>query len=198
MHFGTEKPENQILNLKKNDILDLTKVSKKLHNVILGAGWDVASKGPSFDLDIAAFLLHEDNQVKDPSREVVFFNQMKQQGIRLEGDNLTGEGEGDDERIDIDLKAIDPEIKKIVFIVTIFKAEEKRQTFGMINNSYVRLLDADDNEKELCRFSLKEEASSATAVIFAELSRIRKDDWEFKALGEGKVGDLNDIITLYM
>lgn len=199
MEFFSNKVNDvqPVLDLKKNDILDLTKAAPSLKNVIVGAGWDVAEIGPSFDLDISAFLLDERNRVRNPAEDVVFFNQMQQKGIRLEGDNLTGEGEGDDERIDVALDQVAPYVHKIVFLVTIFEAHIKHQTFGMVNNSYIRLLDADNNEKELCRFSLKENASTATAIVFAELYR-EHHNWKFKAIGDGKIGDLNTLLAAYM
>ena len=122
---------------------------------------------------------------------------MQAQGVRLEGDNRTGMGEGDDERIDLDLTQIDSSVERIVFMVTIYEAVTRRQTFGMVENSYVRLLDADKGDKEVCRFNLREESSTGTAVIFAELARIN-GEWNFKAIGETKVADLNGLLTLYM
>ena len=191
------KPTNTglALNLNKNDILDLTKRNPGLKKVILGAGWDIAMGGSDFDLDIAAFLLDANNKF-NTVENVIFFNNRQGQGISLGSDNRTGAGDGDDERMDLDLEAINPTIQKIVFVVTIHQAREKRQTFGMINNSYVRLLDAAQNEKEICRFNLKEDGSTATTVIFAELYR-QGQDWQFKAVGDGKIGDLNDVLALY-
>ena len=185
------------LNLQKNDILDLTKKNPGLEKVILGAGWDVASMGQDFDLDIAAFLLNENGKVGQIPNDVIFFNNKQGQGIALSGDNRTGAGEGDDETILIDLENINPSIQKIVFVVTIHEAQSRRQTFGMVNNSYVRLLDEKNNEKELCRFNLKENGSTVTSVIFAELY---KDgyEWYFKAIGDGKIADLNGMLGLYM
>ena len=127
---------------------------------------------------------------------VIFFNNKAGRGITLGGDNRTGAGEGDDETINIELDNIDPSIVKIVFVVTIHEAMAKRQTFGMINNSYVRLVDLDQNGKELCRFNLKENGSTATSVIFAELYR-NGAEWQFKAVGEGKIADLNGVLALY-
>ncbi|MGL5069393.1 MAG: TerD family protein [Sarcina sp.] len=183
------------LNLQKNDILDLTKRNPGLKKVILGAGWDIAVGGSDFDLDIAAFLLDANNKFNTISN-VIFFNNKQGQGITLGDDNRTGAGDGDDERMNLDLNAIDASIQKVVFVVTIHGAKEKRQTFGMINNSYVRLLDEAQNEKEICRFNLKEDGSTATSVIFAELYR-QGLEWQFKALGEGKLGDLNEVLALY-
>ena len=185
-----------ILNLKKNDILDLTKKNPGLKRVILGAGWDVATMGQDFDLDIAAFLLNNNNKVARIPDDVIFFNNMEGQGIRLEGDNRTGAGEGDDERIQIDLSMIRNDIAKIIFVVTIHNAQLKRQTFGMVENSYVRLLDAENDEKEVCRFNLKENGSTVTSVIFAELYR-DGNEWRFKAIGDGKIADLNGVLALY-
>ena len=188
-------PVGGVLNLNKNDILDLTKRNPGLKRVMLGAGWDISNNGSDFDLDIAAFLLDANNKFNTVSN-VIFFNNKVGQGVTLGGDNRTGAGEGDDEIIDIDLDSINPAIQKIVFVVTIHQEIKKRQTFGMINNSYVRLLDKDQNGKELCRFNLKENGSTATSVIFAELYR-SGSEWQFKAVGEGKIADLNGVLALY-
>lgn len=185
------------LNLKKNDVLNLTKKNPGLKKVILGAGWDVASIGQDFDLDIAAFLLNANGKVQNIPDDVIFFNNMQGQGIYLEGDNRTGVGDGDDERIRLDLESISSHVQKIVFVVTIHEAQAKRQTFGMVENSYVRILDEERNEKEICRFNLKENGSTVTSVIFAELYKV-SGEWQFKAIGEGKIADLNGILGLYM
>lgn len=195
-NFGMSNNDSMpVLNLQKNDILDLTKKNPGLKKVILGAGWDISRNGADFDLDIAAFLLDSNNKFNTVSN-VIFFNNPNGQGITLGGDNRTGAGDGDDERILIDLQAIDSNIAKIAFVVTIHNAQAKRQTFGMIDNSYVRLLDAENNEKELCRFNLKEDSSTSTSVIFAELYKAGSE-WEFKAVGEGRIADLNGILALY-
>ena len=185
------------LNLQKHDVLDLTKKNPGLEKVILGAGWDIASIGQDFDIDISAFLLNSNGKVGQVPADVIFFNNKVGSGIHLEGDNRTGAGEGDDERIQIDLSQLRSDVSKIVFIVTIHNAQEKRQTFGMVNNSYVRLLDAKNNEKEICRFNLKENGSTVTSVIFAELYK-EGYEWYFKAIGDGKIADLNGMLGLYM
>lgn len=185
------------LNLKKNDILNLTKKEPGLKKVVLGAGWDISLNGSTFDLDISAFLLGQNGKVNNVNEDVIYFNNMNSQGIKLCGDNRTGVGEGDDERIEIDLRQIKESVSKIIFVVTIFEAREKRQTFGMIDNSYIRLLDEKNGEKEICRFNLKENGSTATTVVFAELFK-ENNEWHFKALGDGKIADLNGILSLYM
>ena len=195
---GNSSISNQsagILNLNKNDILDLTKKNPGLKKVSLGAGWDIANNGLDYDLDIAAFLLDSNNKFNTVSN-IIFFNNKEGQGISLAGDNRTGAGEGDDEVININLEEINPNIAKIVFVVTIHEAQAKRQTFGMVENSYVRLVDLENNKREICRFNLKENGSTATSVIFAELNR-KGSEWQFKAIGEGKIADLNGVLALY-
>ena len=198
INMGASNGNNvNALNLKKNDILNLAKKNPGLKKVILGAGWDVASGGQDFDLDIAAFLLNANGKVQNIPDDVIFFNNMQGQGIYLEGHNRTGAGEGDDERIRIDLESIPAHVQKIVFVVTIHEAQVKRQTFGMVENSYVRLLDEENNEREICRFNLKENGSTVTSVIFSELYK-QNGEWQFKAIGEGKIADLNGILGIYM
>lgn len=184
-----------VLNLEKNAVLDLTKRNPGLSLVNLGAGWDITTSGDDFDLDIAAILLDANGKFGSVDN-VVYFNHMEVPGVKLNGDNRTGAGDGDDEVISLNLSQINPSIQKIVFVVTIYQAQQKRQTFGMINNSYVRLLDAANGDRELCRFDLRENGSTATAVVFAELNRDGAE-WQFKAIGEGKVADLNSILGLY-
>ena len=193
---GGNNPQPQILNLQKNEILDLTKRNPGLKKVTLGAGWDISNGGLDFDIDIAAFLLDANNKFNTVSN-VIFFNNKQGQGIALSGDNRTGAGEGDDETILIDLENINPSIQKIVFVVTIHEAQSRRQTFGMVNNSYVRLLDTQNNDRELCRFNLKADGSTATSVLFAELYK-EGYEWYFKAIGDGKIADLNGMLGLYM
>lgn len=185
------------LNLNKGGVLDLSKAAPSLHKCILGGGWDMAVAGPSADLDLAAFMLNANGRVERVPDDVIFFNHKETRGIRLEGDNRTGAGDGDDERIDIDLDQIDPRIQKIVFFIVIFDAYNKKQTFGMINNSFVRLLDADDNEREICRYPLKERYGTDTAITVCSLNRTQRG-WEFEAIGEGTVGDLNNLLSRYM
>ena len=197
LNFDSAPSTQPLLNLTKGSVLDLTKAAPSLKRAALGAGWDVAETGANFDLDISAFLLNAQGRVMNVSTDVVFFNQMVQQGIKLCGDNRTGAGDGDDERIDIELDKLAPGVEKIVFFVTIFDAQTRRQTFGMVNNSYVRLLDADQNDKELCRFELKRDASTNTAITFAEIYR-ENGSWKFKAIGDGCVGDLNVLLSKYI
>ena len=183
------------LDLTKGSVLDLTKRNPGLRHIKAGCGWDVAGMGAAFDLDVSAFLLGANGKISSGA-DVVFFNNMSVPGVKLSGDNRTGVGEGDDETIEIDLTAVPATVSRIVICVTICEAVARQQTFGMVNNSYVRLLDADQGDKDLCIFRLKEDGSTSTAMIFAELVR-NGADWEFKAIGEGKQGDLNTLAALY-
>ena len=196
--FGMKKAETTgVLNLKKNDVLDLTKSGSSLKHLILGAGWDVPEIGPSYDLDIAAFLLHNNRRIVEAEKDVVYFGQMKQKGIFLNGDNRTGAGEGDDERIQIDTDALDSTVSSIVCVVTIYDAEAKKQVFGNVKNAYVRLLDEDNNEQVLCQFPLTTDASTDTAVVFCELFK-EQGNWKFKAIGDSCQGNLNTLLSKYM
>lgn len=192
MNFNFEtQTTDPILNLKKDQILDLSKHAPALRKAVLAGGWDVAVRGASADLDIAAFLLDATGHIKT-SIDVIFFNNKVGTGIQLEGDNLTGEGDGDDERIDIDLDKIPESYQKIVFAIVIFDAQAKHQSFGMIRNAYVRLLDANNGENEICRYNLSEDYSTDTAVIACSLNRTDYG-WEMEAIGDGLIGDLNTI-----
>lgn len=188
-------PTGMTLDLSKGATLDLTKRNPGLKKVVLAAGWDTSASGSAFDLDISAFLLGSSGKVSSVSN-VCYFGNKVTQGVKLNGDNLTGEGEGDDETMDIDLSAVPADVESIVFAVTIYDAVTRRQTFGMVNNSYVRLLDANSNNKEVCRFRLKDDYSTSTAVIFAKLKR-NSGEWEFEAIGEGKQADINGVFAIY-
>lgn len=196
---NSSTPSNGIsLNLQKNDFLDLTKRNPGLSKIKLCAGWDPANIGQPVDLDVAAFVLQND-KLRD-GNHVIFFNNMNplNDSIVLCSDDRTGASStgGDDECIDIDLSKIESDVTKIIFTINIFNADTKRQTFGMVNNSYVRLLDVANGEKELCKYELKENFSTETAVVVAELIR-EGNEWTFHTIGEGKHADLNGLAALY-
>lgn len=185
------------LNLNKGGVLDLTKAAPSLHQAILGGGWDVVVNGPDADLDLAAFMLDDSGHVRRVPDDVIFFNNMQAQGIALESDNRTGAGDGDDERISIDLDKIENRISKIIFCVTIFDAQSRRQSFGMVKNAYVRLLNREENEKEICRFNLTDNYGTDTALIACSLNRGVRG-WEFEAIGDSYVADLNNLLQKYI
>ena len=182
------------LNLEKNMVLDLSKADPGITNATLGAGWDVSQMGPDADLDIFSFLLDANGKISAVG-DVIFYNNRNMNGLTLSGDNRIGAGEGDDEQIFIDLRQVPDRVQRILTGVSIFEAVPRRQTFGMINNAYIRLVNK-DTDQELARFDLKGDYSTDTAVIFAELVR-SGNDWAFHTIGEGKQGDLNSLIGLY-
>lgn len=198
MDFTSMNNNSQgLLNLSKGGVLDLTKQDKVYSRINVGGGWDVTINGPSADLDLSAFLLDRNGRITDISRQVVFFNQMRQNGIFLNGDNRTGAGEGDDEVISIDLNSIDSNIDKIVFFITIFEAQQKAQNFGQVSNAFIRLVDATD-DSEIVRYNLTDNYSTDTAVTAAELFRNPNGGWSFKAIGEGSISDLNQLVSRYI
>lgn len=198
MNLFSQQNNQDTLDLSKDEYLDLSKVAPSLRHVTLAAGWDPSESGASMDLDLAAFMLDDSGRVKNIPDDVIYFKHMKAPGIELEGDNLTGDGDDDedDEKINMDLDMVPRHVKRIVFLCTIYDARNKRQTFGMVKNSYVRLLDGDNGEKEILKYPLKENFSTETAVTFAELIN-ENNNWSFHAIGEGCVGDLNTLLSRY-
>lgn len=186
-----------ILNLKKNDILDLSKVSPNLQRIRVAAGWDVnTGYGADYDLDLCAFLLDEYNR---PVRNVVnpvYYGNKRSTGIYLDGDNLTGEGDGDDENIFVTLEKLPQAVKRIVFNVVIYQASSRGQCFGKVRNAYVRIVDEYNGGRELCRFNLSDDGGNSSAVVFAELY---KDNgaWNFRAIGEYTNGSIQSLFKKY-
>ncbi|MGU8836305.1 TerD family protein [Clostridium perfringens] len=181
-----------VLNLKKNDVLDLSKTGSDLENINFAAGWDVPSVGRAFDLDLCAFLRDKNGKLINGSKSVVYYGSTRGTGLFLNGDNLTGEGDGDDEIISVKLSKIPAECSKITFAVVIYSARSRRQYFGAVKNAYVRLVDKDDRDRELCRYSLTEDGGENTAIIFAELNR-ENGGWAFKAIGEYLDATIDDL-----
>ena len=179
------------VSLKKGQKVDLTKGNAGLTKVLIGLGWDTNKYdgGSDFDLDAAAFLLKGDGKARD-DKDFVFYGNLKHTSGAVEhlGDNLTGEGDGDDEQIRVDLAAVPADIEKIDFTVTIYEAEERKQNFGQVSNAYIRIVDA-SNDKELIRFDLGEDFSVETAVVVAEIYR-HGGEWKFNAIGAGFQGGL--------
>ncbi len=177
--------------LRKGQKVDLTKGNAGLKKVIVGLGWDTNKYDgrADFDLDSAAFCLGENGLVKS-DLDFVFYNNLEHpsKGVIHLGDNLTGAGEGDDEQIMIDLSLIPSDICKIDFTVTINDAESRGQNFGQVSNSYVRVVNSENNE-ELIRYDLGEDYSIETAVVVAELYRYG-NGWKFNAIGNGFQGGL--------
>ncbi len=179
------------VNLQKGQKVSLTKGNPGLKNVVVGLGWDVNQfdTGADFDLDAAAFLLQDSGKVAS-SDDFVFYGNLKHasQSVQHMGDNLTGQGEGDDEQIRIDLSLVPANITKIAFTVTIYEAEARRQNFGQVNNAFIRIYN-EENGEELLRYDLGEDFSIETAAVFGELYK-HGEEWKFNAIGSGFQGGL--------
>ena len=179
------------INLSKGQKVDLTKGNPGLKNVMVGLGWDVNAfdSGADFDLDAAAFMV--DSNGKCPTeKEFVFYVNLEHppRAIKHMGDNRTGDGEGDDEQIEVNLADIPANIEKIAFTATIYDAETRRQNFGQVSNAYIRLVNVETNE-EIIRYDLGEDFSIETAVVVGEIYR-HNGEWKFNAIGSGFQGGL--------
>lgn len=179
------------VSLSKGQKVDLTKGNPGLSKILVGLGWDTNKYdgGSEFDLDAAAFLLGASGKVMS-DEDFVFYNNLKHKSGSVEhlGDNLTGEGEGDDEQIRIELSKVPANIEKIDFTVTIHDAEARKQNFGQVSNAFIRIVD-EANNKELIRYDLGEDFSVETAVVVGELYR-HAAEWKFNAIGSGFSGGL--------
>jgi len=179
------------ISLQKGQKVDLTKGNEGLTKLHIGLGWDTNKYdgGADFDLDAAAFLLAGDGKVASDA-DFVFYGNLKHSSKSVEhmGDNLTGEGEGDDEEIKVDLSKIPETVSKIDFTVTIHEAEKRKQNFGMVSNAFIRVVN-DSNGQELIRYDLGEDFSIETAVVVGELYR-NGSEWKFSAIGSGFAGGL--------
>ncbi|MGL5295946.1 MAG: TerD family protein [Culicoidibacterales bacterium] len=197
-----------VLNLQKGSVLDLTKKDPSLNNILVGTGWDIAKPktsgglfgkllgGGTPDVDLDLFALQLDVNGKVITDGIVYYAKQQHEGIFLHGDNLTGAGAGDDEKLSLNLSQIQPMCHKIVFGVAIYSAVARKQTFSMVENAYVRLLDENKGNTEICRFNLSDEGGQNTAIIMAELSR-QENDWSFTAIGRYVSGDISAIVNMY-
>lgn len=175
---------NDVVNLSKGEVVNLSKIVPTLKNAMIGLGWDENdSTGDSYDLDAEAFLCGANDLCK-PANFIFYNNLINSNGsVKHMGDNLTGGGDGDCEQIFVNLKELPDDISKVVFTVTIHLAEQRRQSFGQVQNAFIRLVDLDTNE-EVVRYNLTEDYSVETALIVAEICR-GSNGWEFKAVGTG-------------
>ncbi|MFD9359348.1 TerD family protein [Streptomyces sp. NPDC060031] len=181
------------VSLSKGGNVSLTKAAPNLTAVIVGLGWDArTTTGVDFDLDASAILTNDQGKVANDSN-FVFFNNLKSPDGSVEhtGDNTTGEGEGDDEAIKVNLSGVPTEVQKIVFPVSIYEAESRQQSFGQVRNAYIRVVNQADNT-ELARYDLSEDASTETAMVFGELYR-NGAEWKFRAIGQGYASGLRGI-----
>ncbi len=181
------------VSLSKGGNVSLTKAAPNLTAVSVGLGWDVRSTtGTDFDLDASAIALGTDKKAVS-DQHFVFFNNLKSPDGSIEhaGDNTTGEGDGDDEVINVELSAVPPNIDTITFPVSIYEADARSQSFGQVRNAYIRVIDK-SNGTELARYDLSEDASTETAMVFGELYR-NNNEWKFRAVGQGYASGLAGI-----
>jgi len=185
------------VSLSKGGNVSLTKAAPGLTAVVVGLGWDVrTTTGEDFDLDASAIMVDANGKVVSDAH-FVFFNNLKSPDGSVEhlGDNLTGEGEGDDEQVKVQLSTVPAEVDKIVFPVSIYDGNNRGQSFGQVRNAFIRIVNQSDNA-ELARYDLTEDASTETAMVFGELYR-NGAEWKFRAVGQGYTSGLAGIARDY-
>ncbi len=181
------------VSLTKGGNVSLTKQAPGLTAIIVGLGWDArTTSGDEFDLDASALMVNTAGKILSDQHFVFFNNLASPDGsVQHTGDNLTGEGEGDDEMIKVNLAAVPAEVDKIVFPVSIYEAEKRGETFGQVRNAFIRVVNQADNV-ELARYDLSEDAAGETAMIFGEVYR-NQGEWKFRAVGQGYTSGLAGI-----
>ncbi|WP_405106372.1 TerD family protein [Paenibacillus sp. FSL K6-1217] len=195
------------INLVKGQKIDLTKGNAGLSNVIVGLGWDPAEPARGFfgvkkqanvDCDASALLLNENGKLTNKLNLVCFHNkQNTNNSVVHSGDNLTGEGDGDDEQINVNLKSIPADVHKVLVVVNIYDAVNRKQDFGMIKSAYIRIMNAAGNA-ELVKFNLTDNYTGFTALICGELYR-HGEEWKFAAIGEGAhAAHINQLAERYL
>jgi tellurium resistance protein TerD len=185
------------VSLQKGGNISLSKADPGLKKIFVGLGWDTRSTdGADFDLDASLFLLNDSGKVRS-SDDFIFYNQLTSKcgSVEHTGDNLTGDGDGDDEVIKIDLSRVPADVVKLAITVTIHDADARRQNFGMVSEAFIRVVN-EDNGNEIARFDLTEDYSTETAMIFGEIYR-HGGEWKFKAVGQGYTGGLGQLAGNY-
>ncbi len=181
------------VSLSKGGNVSLSKSAPGLNKISIGLGWDArVTDGAAFDLDASVFLLNADGKVRSDA-DFIFYNNLSSAdgSVRHQGDNRSGEGEGDDEAVDVELSRVPADVTRIQVAVTIDEADTRRQNFGMVQNAYMRVVNAGDG-KEIARYDLSEDASMETAMVFGEVYR-HGNEWKFKAIGQGYAGGLGPL-----
>lgn len=185
------------ISLTKGGNVNLSKEAPGLANITVGLGWDPrATDGQEFDLDAIAFLLNEAGKVRN-DQDFIFFNNLKSTDGSVEhtGDNRTGEGDGDDEKIKINLSNIPTDVSKIAVCAIIYEGQARNQNFGQVGDAFIRVVN-DNGNSAIARYDLSEDSSTETAMIFGELYR-HNGDWKFRAVGQGFNGGLGPLAASY-
>jgi len=181
------------VSLSKGANVNLSKEAPGLKTVRIGLGWDTrVTDGTEFDLDASVFVLGESGKVRN-DQDFIYFNNLSGAGgaVVHQGDNLTGEGDGDDEVVVVSLSELPQDVARVTFSVTIYEADQRKQNFGMVSNAFIRVVNGDGGT-EIARYDLSEDASTETAMIFGELYR-HGGEWKFKAIGQGFAGGLGPL-----
>lgn len=195
--MGVKEYKTMAISLSKGGRLSLSKEAPGLKLVHVGLGWDSrVTDGAEFDLDAAAFMLTVSGKVRSDA-DFIFYNQLTSTcgSVQHTGDNRTGEGEGDDEVLIVDLSKIPAEVEKVAFTVTIHDAQARGQSFGQVDNAFIRLVNQETNQ-EILRFDLAEDYSTETAMVFGEIYR-HNSEWKFNAVGQGYAGGLAAMCSQY-
>jgi len=185
------------VSLAKGGNVSLSKAEPNLSRILIGLGWDTrTTDGTDFDLDASAFLLGAGDRVRGDA-DFIFYNNLRSRDGAVEhtGDNRTGEGDGDDEALTVDLARVPAAVHKIAVAVTIHEGEARRQSFGMVSNAFIRIVN-DATGREIARYDLSEDASTETAMIFGEVYR-HNGEWKFRAVGQGYKGGLAPLARNY-
>ncbi|WFT86867.1 TerD family protein [Rhizobium leguminosarum] len=180
------------VSLSKGGNVSLSKEAPGLKNLLVGLGWKPrTTDGAAFDLDVSVFIVNESGKVRSDADFVFYNNKVGDNGaVEHTGDNRTGEGDGDDEGVKIDLSKVSADVKRLIFSVTIHEADSRGQNFGQVGDAYIRTVNSDGNA-EIARYDLSEDASTETAMVFGEVYRgSSADDWKMKAVGQGYAGGL--------
>ena len=184
--------------LSKGEKVDLTKGNPSLNKLMIGLGWDTNQYDgeADFDLDASLFMLKANDKVGN-DKDFVFYGNLthESKSVVHTGDNRTGEGDGDDEVIKVDLSKVPSDYTKLSIVVTIYEAEKRLQNFGMVSNAYIRLVD-ESNGEEILRYDLSEDFSTQTALVIGEIYK-HNDEWKFKAVGSGYDGGLARLCATY-
>lgn len=186
------------INLSKGERISLSKEAPGMKKAVAGLGWDVnvSDTGSDFDLDVSVFMLGANGKIPQ-DKYFVFYNNLKSPDGAVEsmGDSRTGKGEGDDETINLELSKVDSTIEEIIFVVTIYEADKRRQNFGQVRNSYIRIYDG-ESQQEITKYELEEDFSRETAIEFGRLYK-KDGEWRFQAVGEGYNEGLQSFVEKY-
>ncbi len=185
------------ISLTKGGNVNLSKEAPGIQQTTIGLGWNPrATDGQAFDLDAIAFLVAENGKVR-ADNDFIFFNNLKSSdgSVVHQGDNRTGEGDGDDEKLTVDLTKVPADVARVIFAATIYDGAGRNQNFGQVSNAYIRVVN-NAGGSEIARYDLSEDGSTETAMIFGELYK-NNGEWKFRAIGQGFAGGLGPLAASY-